>query len=81
MPDNTCLRPMLMNTSNTTKLIHFDYLCDVLPALSCLITFLSCPGVSLRGYDSWLYHYATEKWSHGHVVTLQNVQILRDLPS
>jgi hypothetical protein len=63
-----------MNTSNTTKLIHFDYLFDVLSALSFLITFLSCQGASLRGYDSWLYHYAREKWSHGHVMTLQNVE-------
>ena len=43
-PDNAFLRPMLMNTSNTTKLIRFDYLCDVLPALSRPITFLSCLG-------------------------------------
>ena len=28
-PDIACLRPMLMNTSNT-KSIHFDYLCDAM---------------------------------------------------
>jgi len=65
---------MLMNTSNITNPIHFDYLCDVLPQFSDHFSHLQ--GVSLRGHDWWLYHYATEKWSHGHVIILQNVQKL-----